>query len=287
MNRHISFRIPFLFRKAIFYSGIALGISLATPNAAQAAVITPLDHWTDQWKSVKSGGATIIEMQGDTLVISRPAPPPGGSVSSTGGIAFWEGSDTVSGQLSNFSGSVILNSEGRVNDAWGVVVGAQSTTFTGSEATNYRGYYIAFVPGDGGEGHNAGLNIWYNHTTGDRPTDGDALVHDQTPGAVFPNEVDFLLELSVTGATINASLWNVDDDGVKTGSVLASVTYTAEDPVVGYFGLKAYRLGNTASRSFSDLKLEVIPEPGSVALACSAALGCFAYRCFASRRSRR
>lgn len=287
MNRQTLLNVPSRFRKALFYSGIALGALAVTPEMARAGVITPLDHWADQWKSVKSGGATVIEMQGDTLVISRPAPPPGGSVNSTGGIAFWEGSAVIPGQLSNFSGSVILNSVGRVNDAWGVVVGAQSTTFTGSETTNYRGFYIAFVPGDGGEGHNSGLNIWYNHTTGDRPTDGDALVHDQTPGAVFPNEVDFLLEFSVNGATINASLWSVDDDGVKTGSVLAAVSYTADDPVVGYFGLKAYRLGNTASRSFSDLKLEVIPEPGSVAMACFAALGYFACRSVAYRRSRR
>lgn len=269
--------------KALRYFSAAIVALSASTGLAGASVIHPLDQWSNEWTNVKAGGDTTLEIVDGALVISRPPPPQGGTINSTGAISFWNGSSTIPGILGDFSGSVVLNSTNRVSDAWGVVIGAQSTTFTTSKRTNYQGYYIALVPGEEG---NSGLNIWYNHTIGDRPSNQDQLVHDRQPGALFSNGVDYLLEFSVSGPTISASLWNLSETGEKTGSVLAEVSYEADADITGYFGLKAFRLGNTASRSFSDLKLDVIPEPGSVALAAVAVLGCLLHRSFSSKKPR-
>lgn len=257
---------------------------MVTSTVGVSAVITPLGQWPGEWTTVRSGGDTKVEMIGGKLVMTRPAPPEGGSVNSTGAISFWNGSLATSGVLGDFSGSVVLSYPSRANDAWGVIVGAQSTTFTSSATTNNRGFYIGLLPNSAANG--GGLYIWENLLTTALPSPLTALAsNNQWSGALSAN-TDLLLEFSVTGATLRASLWNLDPlTQEKTGEVLAAVTYTDDKAITGYFGLDTFRLGGSTSRSFSDLKLTVIPEPGAVALGSMALLVCLVFFGISGKRA--
>lgn len=256
-----------LFPHTFLRRGLAVLASLVISQTAGAAIITPLDQWPDGWTTAKSGSATEVEMVGEKLVIRRPA-----SGNSTGAIAFWDGNESIAdGMLGDFSGSVVLSYSSRSNDVWGVLVGAQSKTFTSNAATNNRGFYIGIRASSTEDTSPGGLYIWENFlASSTSPVASNALTGDgQWTESLAPN-TDFLLEFSVVGATIEASLWNLDPVTRAKGSLLANVTHTHAAPVTGYLGLEAFRFGNPTSRYFSELKLEAIPEPGSAALGAAA-----------------
>lgn len=253
-----------LLPQTFFRRGLAALASIVLSHSAGAAIIMPLDQWPTQWTTAKSGGDTVIEMVGEKLVIQRP-----GEGNSTGGIAFWNGNQDTDGVLGSFSGSVVLSYQSRSNDVWGVLVGAQSKTFTNDIATNNRGFYIGIKPNSPDAATNpGGLYIWENfRATSTSPSSGNAVATgEHFWSGTLDTNTDFLLEFSVTGATIEASLWNLDQTTREKGSLLASLTHTHTQAVTGYFGLEAFRFGNPTSRTFSELKLEIIPEPGSAAL---------------------
>ncbi|HWL51059.1 MAG TPA: hypothetical protein VNQ90_01390 [Chthoniobacteraceae bacterium] len=259
-----------LLPQTFFRRGLAALASMLISHTACAAIITPLDQWPNGWTTVKSGGATLVGMAGEKLVMERPD-----EGNSTGAIAFWDGDATVpGGALGNFSGSVVLSYGGRSSDVWGVLIGAQSKTFTSNASTNNKGFYIGIKANSPAAATNpGGLYIWENFlATSTNPTSGNAVAGGGLWTGTLDANTDFLLEFSVAGAKIEASLWSLDPLTREKGSLLASVTHTHDAAVTGYFGLEAFRFGNPTSRSFSELKLEIIPEPGSAALGAAALL---------------
>jgi len=246
--------------KTFFRRGLAALALIVISHTADAAIITPLDQWPGEWTTVKSGSATVVALTGEKLEITRP-----GTGSSAGAITFWNGNSEVSDVLGDFSGSVVLSHDSRANDVWGVVVGAQSKTFTNNATTNYRGFYIGLLPNSAANG--GGLYVWENPLNNSSFSATTAVEDDRRWSDALPYNTDFLLEFSVSGAKIEASLWNLDPiTRQKTGEALASLTYIDDQVITGYFGLSAFRLGNPTSRYFSELKLEPVPEPGSMAL---------------------
>lgn len=234
-----------------------------TTLAGVLGAVTPLDDWPTGWVTAAHGN-TLVEkealgeegMQVEYLKITR-------SGSGVGAITFWD----AGGRMSDYSGSVVMrhvfSTHSRVQDPYGVLIGAENQTYNNSATTNHRGYYIGVKPGSSdGDG---GLGIWFNSVITTTNYSADTVVD---PGAYasfdfLPANIDYLLEFSVMGPSILASLWTLDGEGQKIVSV-ADVSYTASEDIEGFFGLMGGRYSGNDTRYFRDLNMTMIPEPSVV-----------------------
>lgn len=246
-------------RQAAIFLGV-VGLSL---SGAQATQLQPLDLtiFPDDWTVAIGSSGTVVEVSTfndvDYLRIGRP--PDAGGV---GAIAFWDGNTEFENGFFpiGYTGSVVLRPAATGVIPFGVVVGAENKTYNNNVNTNNRGFYLA-------TNVTAGLGIWFNTLNTTTETASNTILGEESSTwSAFDSglsaDVDYLLEFSVIGPALAASLWEMDSSGNKLGNALGSVSYTHTENITGFFGLKAGRIGNTRSGYFRDVDLTVIPEPG-------------------------
>lgn len=252
--------------------------------SAGSILVNPLDldNWPDGWTPAIHGNTNVNVIERDDedyLSITRPG------TSGVGAYAFWDGSGIVQdGWLADpYSGSVIFRipTGTQTSNILGVIIGAQNKEYTTSSSANYQGFQIGVVPVQS-TNRARGMGVWYNLTVGESSEPSDALTYSGfTPNSNLANSETYMLEFDVDGATINAELWLLGSNDEKV-SQISSLTYVAEDPIEGYFGFGAGRLGSDGrGAQFRDVSLLVIPEPGTGLL-----LGMAGILLLGARRSR-
>lgn len=247
-----------------FFAGFAL------PPAQSAVLYT----WEEPFTTAAAGSNLPTGWQG---VISGSDPNAGTiaitEVSSgkwrlmlrrdTGGnlTAFYTGSQgpIVNGVIDNFNISVTLSATGGTagNFPRGIVARAQSTS------SSLLGYYAYVRAG--------AIFISLNGATADNSSLVEAVLTEN-----LAKDTDYELHFSADGSLLTASVYKADSFGEFT-ILLGSVNTTDTTYSSGIIGLRTAPDGNTRYTAFSNLKVEVIPEP-SLAWGALAMLGWFGWR---------
>ncbi|HWL53682.1 MAG TPA: hypothetical protein VNQ90_14690 [Chthoniobacteraceae bacterium] len=247
---------------------LALFSGLALPSAKSAVVHTwnepftaPENGLPTGWQGVLSGtdpdagtiAVTEVAENEWRLMLRRD--------DGSNQTAFYTGSQgpIVDGVIENFNASVVLSVTGGTsgNFVRGIVGRAQSVS------SSIVGYY-AYLRSDR-------IFISLNAATGE----GSSLV-ETTLAETLAKDTEYQLHFSANGSLLAASVYKKDVLGEFT--ILLGEVSTMDDTYAsGILGLRAAPDGDTRYATFSNLEVEVIPEP-SLAWSALAMLGWIGWR---------
>lgn len=248
---------------------LALFAGFALPSAQSAVLYT----WEEPFSAAASGSNLPTGWQG---VVSG-SDPSAGTIAITDErgksrlmlrretasiqTAFYTGTQgpIVNGVIDNFNISVTLSASGgtAANFPRGIVARAQSIS------SSISGYYAYVRAGE--------IFISLNGAT----TTNSSLV-DAVLTETLVKDTDYELRFSAIDSLLTASIYKADSFGDFT-ILLGSVSTTDTTYTSGILGLRTAPDGNNRYSTFSDLKVEVIPEP-SLAFGALAVLGWFGWR---------
>lgn len=249
---------------------LALFAGFALPSAQSAVLYT--------WEEPFSAAAPGSNLPADWVGAISGTDPNAGTIAisevssgkwrlmlrrDTGGnlTAFYTGSQgpIENGVIENFHASVILNASGgtAANFPRGIVARAQSTSSTISGYYAYVRADTIFISLNG--------NIAANSSLVEAP-----LIE------TLAKDTDYEFHFTAVDFTLTASVYKADAFGDFT-ILLGSVSTEHNLYTSGLLGLRTAPDGNNRFTTFSNLKVEVIPEP-SLAWGALAVLGWFGWR---------